>query len=245
MKHKHRGKAIIFNHENFEVRDLKSRSGTGTDCYHLEAALRNLGFDVTPYVDLTLNEMNKKLNYWSEEVDYSDYDCLLMAVLSHGEQGIIYAKDGPYKPEDQLWGRFTGDKCLSLANKPKLFFIQACQGDRLDKGITMRTQVDGGGSSFKIPIHADFLIAYSTIPGYYSWRNTQKGSWFMQALCEAFNKYGFELDLLTMLTYVNRRVAIDFESNVPNNTLMHQQKQIPCITSMLTRLVKFEKKNYK
>lgn len=97
--------------------------------------------------------------------DYTNYDCLVIAVLSHGEQGIIYAKDGAYKPEDQLWGRFTGDKCLTLASKPKLFFIQACQGDRLDGGVHMRTQVDGGSSSFKIPIYADFLIAYSTIPG--------------------------------------------------------------------------------
>lgn len=64
----------------------------------------------------------------------------------------------------------------------------------------------------------------------------------MQALCDAFKKYGYQLDLLTLLTFVNRQVAVDFESNVPNNACMHQQKQIPCITSMLTRLVKFEKK---
>jgi len=64
----------------------------------------------------------------------------------------------------------------------------------------------------------------------------------MQSLCEAFNKYGYQLDLLTLLTFVNRQVAIDFESNVPTNLCMHQQKQIPCITSMLTRLVKFEPK---
>lgn len=64
----------------------------------------------------------------------------------------------------------------------------------------------------------------------------------MQALCEAFDKYGFQLDLLTLLTFVNRRVAIEYESNVPGVNTMHQQKQIPCITSMLTRLVKFEKK---
>lgn len=65
----------------------------------------------------------------------------------------------------------------------------------------------------------------------------------MQALCDAFNKYGYKLDLLTILTFVNRQVAIDYESNVPGSFQMHQQKQIPCITSMLTRLVKFEKKN--
>ena len=30
--------------------------------------------------------------------------------------------------------------------------------------------------SYKIPSHADFLIAYSTIPGFYSWRNTTAGT---------------------------------------------------------------------
>lgn len=79
--------------------------------------------------------------------------------------------------------------------------------------------------------------------GFYSWRNTQKGSWFIQALTHALDMYGNELDLLTILTFVNRRVAIDFESNCPGDVRMHRQKQIPCITSMLTRLVRFEKKN--
>ncbi len=45
------------------------------------------------------------------------------------------------------------------------------------------TQTDSNAHSYKIPSHADFLIAYSTIPGFYSWRNTQNGSWFVQALC--------------------------------------------------------------
>ena len=28
-----------------------------------------------------------------------------------------------------------------------------------------------------LPTEADFLYAYSTVPGYYSWRNYTKGSW--------------------------------------------------------------------
>lgn len=50
----------------------------------------------------------------------------------------------------------------------QLFFIQACQGDRLDGGVSMRatTETDANSSiSYSIPVHADFLIAYSTIPG--------------------------------------------------------------------------------
>lgn len=75
--------------------------------------------------------------------------------------------------------------------------------------------------------------------GYYSWRNTSRGSWFIQALCLELRENGIRYDLLTLLTFVCQRVAIDFESNTPDNPTMHQQKQIPCITSMLTRLVKF------
>ena len=48
--------------------------------------------------------------------------CIFL-VLSHGELGILYASDHPYKPEN-LWTHFTADKCPSLAGKPKMFFIQ-------------------------------------------------------------------------------------------------------------------------
>lgn len=174
-------------------------------------------------------------------MDHSNHDCLIVAVLSHGELGLLYAHDTPYKA-DTIWSYFTADKCPTLAGKPKLFFIQACQGDRLDGGTTLkdRTETDGPGTtSFRIPTHADFLIAYSTIPGFYSWRNTTRGSWFMQALCLELRENGTRYDILTLLTFVSQRVALDFESNTPDNATMHQQKQIPCITSMLTRLVKF------
>jgi caspase-like apoptosis-related cysteine protease len=87
-----------------------------------------------------------------------------MVILSHGDKGIIYAKDGVYKPEDKLWERFTDDKCPTLVGKPKLFFIQACQGDRFDRGVTLRTQVDGS-SSFMIPMNVDFLVVFGSVPG--------------------------------------------------------------------------------
>lgn len=78
--------------------------------------------------------------------------------------------------------------------------------------------------------------------GYYSWRRPSTGSWFMQVLCDVFDKYGYEFDLLFLLTIVNRRVAIDFESNVPKGSTKHQKKQILCISYGLTKLIKFEKK---
>ena len=59
-------------------------------------------------------------------------------------------------------------------------------------------------------------MAYSVVPGYFSWRNSIRGSWFIQALCECLDKYGRSMDLLRLMTRVNKKVALDFESNTNN-----------------------------
>ncbi|CAB0004618.1 unnamed protein product [Nesidiocoris tenuis] len=236
MDHKKRGICLILNNEKFFVPNLKDRYGTQADRDNLEVIFNRLGFEVIVRDNLTCSATMKQVKEIAER-DHSDCDCFVMCVLSHGEEGIIFATDAPYKHE-QIFNPFTADNCPTLAGKPKLYFIQACQGSRLDAGMTMVTQVDSS-PAYKIPVHADFLVAYSTIPGFYSWRNTGKGAWFIQALVTELEESGMLYDILTILTFVNRRVATDFESNVPDNSLMHAKKQVPYITFMLTRLVKF------
>lgn len=242
MGHRRRGKAYIFNHMNFDpVQQLKARNGTDADRDNLRVCLRQLDFDVEVHNDLPVKEIDRVLESASME-DHSDADCIVVAVMSHGEMGILYGRDSPYKP-DRLWSHFSADKCRTLAGKPKMFFIQACQGDQLDHGIKMvRTEHDAGSTTYKIPNHADFLIVYSTIPGFYSWRNTTAGSWFIQALVHVLQREGHSTDLLSILTRVSRKVAFDFQSNVPGDYVMHEKKQIPCVTSMLTRDVVFTRK---
>jgi len=46
--------------------------------------------------------------------------------------------------------------------------------------------------------------------GFYSWRNSKSGSCFIQTLCNIMNKYSEQLDLLTMMTFVNRSVSYFF-----------------------------------
>lgn len=243
MSHKKRGMAIILNHEHFEIPSLKARAGTNVDCSNLHNSLTLLHFNVRVRKDLSHKEIQAEMEAIAN-MDHRDNDCILIAILSHGEMGHIYARDYHYKL-DTIWSFFTAARCPSLAGKPKLIFVQACQGDQLDGGVTLRsrTETDGDSAmSYKIPVYADFLIAYSTIPGYYSWRNTTKGSWFMQSLCQELDKNGKKYDILKLLTFVIQRVAIDFESNTPDTPVMHQQKQIPCITTMLTRMLKFTDK---
>ncbi|XP_008211609.1 caspase-like isoform X3 [Nasonia vitripennis] len=241
MDHERRGLALIFNHEFFEDDAINSRTGTNVDCENLASTLKSFGFEVRHFHDLTYQCIS---NYLGEvaKMDHSQHDCLVVVVLSHGDLGELYAHDRKYNAES-IWSSFTSSNCPSLEGKPRLFFIQACRGDQTDEGIKLqycRSEPDGHPNLvFRIPTHRDFLIAYSTIPGFYSWRNKKQGSWFVQALCSELDVYGDRQDLLTILTFVCQRVAIDFESYSPERANFHQKKQIPAVTTMLTRLVKF------
>jgi len=55
--------------------------------------------------------------------DHSDADCFAMAILSHGDDGIVFGTDKEIRI-DNLIAPFKGKKCESLLGKPKLFFFQ-------------------------------------------------------------------------------------------------------------------------
>ncbi|XP_018302392.1 caspase-1 isoform X1 [Mycetomoellerius zeteki] len=242
MKHKRRGIAIILNHVHFE--NMVERKGSENDTLNLKTSLSKLGFDVQIYTDPTFKTITTVLQSTAAE-DHTDADCLIVVAMSHGESGLLHSADSIY-PVDALWIPFTGDRCSSLAGKPKLFFIQACRGTQLDNGVTFVHQTDSIKSDmfkYSIPAYADILVAYSTYDGFFSWRNPDTGSWFIQALCEELDLHGRSRDLLTIMTFVNRRVAIKYQSYVPQNEKFHAKKQIPSIVSMLTRLVYFPDKH--
>lgn len=235
MRHKRRGVALILNHVHFE--EMATRKGSKKDTLNLKTSLDKLGFDVRVFTDPTVKTITTVLQSTAAE-DHTDADCLIVVAMSHGESGLLHSTDSMY-PVDTLWSPFTGDRCTSLLGKPKLFFIQACRGTRLDKGVKFFHETDSKSSTYSIPAYADIMVAYSTYDGFYSWRNPDSGSWFIQALCVELELHGRSRDLLSLMTFVNRRVAVEYQSYVPQNEKFHGKKQIPSIVSMLTRLVYF------
>jgi len=245
MNHGRRGKALIFNHEKYkQERMLAPRYGTNLDRDELEKTLKSMNFDVNVYNDLKWIEIEEILENVSEE-DHADVDCLLIVALTHGDLGILEAFDGPYKI-DKLWFNFMGDKCPSLAGKPKIFLIQACQGHELMDGVSPPGSPPGssgydGLNHYMIPTHADVLIVCSTVPDFVSWR-TKKGSPFIMTLCSVLEDdrcSNVKDDFLSLLTRVSGLISKEFESNCPKSPSEHGKKQIPCITSMLTKKIFF------
>ncbi len=95
--------------------------------------------------------MKQKIKNEAEHEEHKTSDSFIFTILSHGNKGIIYARDGargtprvaatanqpeiPEKPptgcldiEKDILQQFDGAKSPNLFTKPKIFFIQACQG---------------------------------------------------------------------------------------------------------------------
>nr|XP_014351565.1 PREDICTED: caspase-3 [Latimeria chalumnae]XP_014351566.1 PREDICTED: caspase-3 [Latimeria chalumnae]XP_014351567.1 PREDICTED: caspase-3 [Latimeria chalumnae] len=233
------GKCVIINNKNFDPSTrMGARSGTDVDAANLKKTFKALGFETQVTNDCTCSQMTSILKDIAAE-DHSKYACFVCVLLSHGEEGLIYGRDGCTDIKD-LTILFRGDRCKTLVGKPKLFFIQACRGSEFDSGVETDSAVDGEDNTLyrRIPVEADFLYAYSTAPGYYSWRNTMNGSWFIQALCSVLSQFGKKLELMQILTRVNHKVALEFES-LTTTPGFSAKKQIPCIISMLTKELYF------
>ncbi|XP_030418998.1 caspase-3 [Gopherus evgoodei] len=229
------GICIIINNKNFlPATGMSFRSGTDADAAHIRDTFMSLGYKVNLHNDRTGKQMFDILQNVAKD-DHSNRSSFVCVVLSHGEDGLIYGTDGPFELKI-LTGLFRGDRCKSLVGKPKLFFFQACRGTELDSGVETDSSSEENTCQ-KMPVEADFLYAYSTVPGYYSWRNSSEGSWFIQSLCLMLKQHAKKLELMQILTRVNRKVA-QF-SSYSNQPGFHGKKQIPCIVSMLTKELYF------
>ncbi|XP_063273205.1 caspase-9 [Prinia subflava] len=232
------GHCLILNNVNFS-RDsgLLTREGSDIDSEKLERRFKAFHFTVLTRRDLTAQEMVLELLKLSRQ-DHSALDCCVVVILSHGCQashiqfpGGVYGTDGKAIPIEKIVNYFNGSNCPSLRGKPKVFFIQACGGDKRDQGFVVdcdspEEEAPGGSlesdaTPFQVPSEnrdepdavaslptpSDILVAYSTFPGFVSWREKSSGSWYVETLDSVLEQYAHSEDLVSMLVRVARAVS--------------------------------------
>uniref|UniRef100_A0A6J0V3B6 Caspase-10-like n=1 Tax=Pogona vitticeps TaxID=103695 RepID=A0A6J0V3B6_9SAUR len=217
----HRGCCLIFNNMNFEgsLQD-KRRNGSEIDAMELERVFTWLGLEVTTYKDQTAKGMEELLKQWQSSDCLKDRDCLVCCILSHGESGLIFGTDEQKISIRAIMSYFTANRCPFLAKKPKLFFIQACQGEKIQAPFFLDTdnnspatlgadaQASGFVPTMSIPAEADFLLGMATVDGYLSFRHIYQGSWYIQSLCKKLRDLVPRgEDILSILTAVNADVS--------------------------------------
>lgn len=236
-----RGVALIINNEHFDK--MPARPGTEKDGKALQHLFTHLGFTTALHRDLKAEAMRKTLKSLADR-DHSLADCLVVAILSHGEEGgMIHGKDDVLVNIKELTNLFSGQECPSLAGKPKLFFIQACRGKEFDLPVVVKESTDyhsaspeeeetvDGAKKSLLPDQADFLLSFSTAEGYVSWRNSAYGSWYVKALVEAMHEHAAKEHLVDILTEVNRKVA--------ENQSQTGFRQIPAVVNQLRKQLYF------
>uniref|UniRef100_A0A8C0CFW9 Caspase-8 n=1 Tax=Balaenoptera musculus TaxID=9771 RepID=A0A8C0CFW9_BALMU len=200
----------------------------------LRKTFSELHFEIVHYKDYTAKKICEVLKSY-QSMDHNNKDCFICCILSHGDKGIIYGSDGQEAPIYELTSYFTGSKCPSLLGKPKIFFIQACQGDNYQRGIAVETdseqkeaylEMDSSLQKRYIPDEADFLLGMATVNNCVSYRSTMEGTWYIQSLCQSLReRCPRGEDILTILTKVNFEV-----SNKDDKKNMGKQMPQPTFT---------------
>uniref|UniRef100_G1Q3P2 Caspase 10 n=1 Tax=Myotis lucifugus TaxID=59463 RepID=G1Q3P2_MYOLU len=212
MDRKHRGYCVVINNQNFT--SLSKRQGTDKDAAEcLKHVFQWLGFNVDMRVDVTKERLDEVLQEYKSHPDHANGDCFVFCVLTHGKFGAVYSSDQALIPIREIMSHFTAQQCPGLANKPKLFFIQACQGGEIQSSVSI--EADAVNPELvepplqeSVPVEADFLLGLSTVPGYVSFRHKTEGSWYIQSLYNYLKHLvPRHEDLLSILTAVNNDVS--------------------------------------
>lgn len=124
----HRGYLLIINNVDFKQSSgmhMHRRSGSDRDSEQMKSMFEEMGFLVNPKRNLTVNEM-RSVFLEAAKTDFSNLSTFACCILSHGKEGVVYGTDQTIDIRE-ISSYFSID---SLAGKPKLFFIQACQGKK-------------------------------------------------------------------------------------------------------------------
>lgn len=147
--------------------------------------------------------------------------------------GAVYGTDGCSVSVEKIVNVFNGINCPSLGGKPKLFFIQACGGEQRDHGFEVAgtspdadeasaaschesdaapfqegpRPIDQPDAVSSLPTPSDILVSYSTFPGFVSWRDTTRGSWYIETLDSVLERWAPSEDLQTLLLRVANAVS--------------------------------------
>ncbi|XP_046574801.1 caspase-3-like [Haliotis rubra] len=220
--------------------------GTDVDAERMTETLVSRGFDVDMVQDVTADTLQACLMSKAAS-DHSKRDCFVCVIMTHGSEDHVTCTDGRTVHIKTLISYFAGGRCRTLIGKPKIFIINACQGDQVDEGQDVADAAVFRGNDDdedddesdedlfqNLPYEVDFLYIHSTVHGYFSYRNTMNGSYFIQTLCDVMEQYGGQLEICKLLTVVNRRLAVNFKSAARQQEF-NSKKQCSCYLSLLRK----------
>ncbi|XP_066151619.1 caspase-3-like [Euwallacea fornicatus] len=210
------GKALIINNVKF-MDGKEERQGAEKDSRDLENLFRKLNFEVTLKVNLKGKAISSALKDFSKS-SFDKHDISVVVLMSHGNN---YTQDGgkltkvrggftqvlgidnvPVSADDVIDFFTVGSYHQSLRGKPKIFIFQCCRGEK-----DQEVRHDAAPIKNQVKEYSDVLIAFSTLPGYLSNRNPIHGTWYIQSLCQVFQRHYQQYHIEDMLKLVDKELS--------------------------------------
>ena len=189
---------------------LKNRIGSEFDVDKVSTLFGDFGFEVVLHENLDSRAMRNVLVSTARK-DHSRYDCFVLIIMSHGALGSVYGVDGMSVSCADIKSYFKPNSARTLLNKPKIFIYQACQGEQsMDGHVAPIDDIESDGlpeAHQSTPSESDFLILYSTVPGFISYRSRSAGSFFIKSVVDNLRKLHRVEDVLSIMTNVNAELA--------------------------------------
>lgn len=140
-----RGHMVLIVNDRF--RRQSPRDGAKWDLQKTKQIASKLGFRIfnsNHCTNLTKRETISILRQ-AQNMDHSDSDCFILVISTHGLEmpnprakgkldHVIVCSDDQLIFTSNILEMFNEKNCPSLKNKPKIFFIQACRGEKFDTG---------------------------------------------------------------------------------------------------------------
>ncbi|XP_039692738.1 caspase-14-like [Pteropus medius] len=190
----------------------KNRPGADQDVKLMKDWLGQCHFEYTLCIDPDKEELLEKLTSFRDGLNgiKNEIGCCLVTLMSHGENGFIKMEDGDRVSLENVFEMFNNKNCPALHEKPKIFIIQACRGERRDNGVeTDDEPMDSDDVSEKkrLPTFSDYFIIYPTQADHVALRHPRTGSVMIEAMTNVFKQYGNRWHIADFFTKVNNRVV--------------------------------------
>ncbi|XP_044731660.1 caspase Dronc-like [Chrysoperla carnea] len=224
-----RGVVLVVNNIEFENNEHEKRFGADVDAKNLKELFTQMGFEWIYWENLTRKDMRLKLREFTNDSNtlLSEVDSCFVIVMSHGgedrspEETIFWTHDNYKIKASEIIESFSNSNCVLLQDKPKIIIFQVCRGVLEDRALKKHNignvgdnpQLDKSstnqnlGESVKtISNKSDMLICYTTSPGFVSFRDPDKGAWFIQCFCKIFMNYAYNTEIKKLFDMVTDEV---------------------------------------
>lgn len=193
-----RGHVYVFNYSFKKTQ--KARKGAEYDSTSLKDTFSRMGYEVFIHEDLTSDETNEHLEKIRRKPELNGIDSFIMFFLSHGlDEYTFLANDEEQLDLRIIRRKFTDRRCPHLRGKPKIFMVNYCRGDQLQKKDIIEFD--------DIEVPNDMATIHAAAEGVMAKRNTTTGTIFVSSLCEVLRQHARDLDLRDIYSVLREKMT--------------------------------------